>query len=446
MKVKKYGPFTLFLCLILIVFILFAPYFIEKPNIDEIDDKVFKRNIEWRGIITIWDYPRLDITTGYKYSWLRKKIKEFERKNPGVIIEFKPLDPDYGYIEIETAIKTNSYPDIAPVGTDFELISKGMLEPLDEFLTQDELNDYKIQAISAVKYKKHIWGLPYMMENYSLFLNLDLFNKMDVQPPKDGNWTYEEFVDTLKKLTKVKKKKGEKNIYGFNSYIAPNTYNTWGIMLSDGGIVVDRDTGKYKFYGEKAISGLEKLVDLKLVHKVTPENFGQNSKKDAWRSFAIDKKVAVYPAKISVINELKILNSKGKGFRFGVANYPIGKMGIPISSGNVVTAYGIFKQEDKKKLEMCVKFIKHLTDEKSQKELYKQGVFPVKKSAGEIYKNDILMKNIERSLSYSRIIGKHPKWRMLDDILQSQMRMAILGKKNVEEALKDAKNMIQQIE
>ena len=81
MKKKKYGPFTLFLCFSLIVFILFSPYILHRPNIGELYDKVFRRDIEWRGVITIWDYPRLDITTGYKYSWLRDKIDEFERKN-----------------------------------------------------------------------------------------------------------------------------------------------------------------------------------------------------------------------------------------------------------------------------------------------------------------------------------------------------------------------------
>ncbi len=446
MKRKEYGPFTLFLCLILIVFILFAPYFLVKPKFDEIIDKVFRREIKWKGIITIWDYPRLDITTGYKYSWLRNKIEEFEKKHPGVFIEFKALDPDFGHIEIETAIKTNTYPDIAPIGTDYEIISKGILVPLDQYITEEELEEYKIQAISSVKYNGHIWGIPYMMEPYSLFLNLDIFNQMNVDPPQNGNWTYSEFVETLKKLTYDKNKNGKPEIYGFNSYIAPNSYNAFGIILSDGGEIVDRETLKYKFYGDKAVAGLKKLVDLKLKHKVTPENFGANSEKEAFRNFVIDKKVAVYPAKSSTVNSLKILSRNGKGFNFGVANYPIGELDMPISSGNLVTAYGIFKQTDEKKLEMCIEFIKHLTNDESQKELYKQGVFSVKKNVGNIYKNDEIMQKIEKSLPYSKPIGIHPKWRLVDDILQSQIRMALLGKKTAKEAIEEAKTKIKAVE
>lgn len=443
MKRIKYRPFTLFLCLVLIVFILFAPHFLIKPQIDELFDKIFKKDIEWKGIITVRDYPRLDVETGYKYSWIMKKIKIFEKNNPGVIIDFKPLDPEFGHIELETTIKANSCPDIAPVGANYEIISKNVLEPLDKYFNKDKIDKYKPNVISAVKYDNAIWGFPYMMENYCLFLNLDLFNERGVKPPKDGNWTYEEFIKSVKELTYDRNGDGKADIFGFNSYIKPNSYNTWGILLSDGGEIIDYRTGKYNFFDKKAVSGLKKLVDLKLVHMVTPEKFGTNSSMEAWRSFAVDKKVAVYPGKASLINTLKVLNSRGKGFNFGVANYPIGEVGIPISSGNTVTAYGIFRQEDEKKLEMCVKFLEYLTNDESQKGLYKQGVFPVKEDVGKIYKNDKMMSGIEKSSLDSPLIGMHPNWGLIDDVLQSQIRMAILGNKSPEEAIKSAKEKIE---
>ncbi|MCT4564580.1 MAG: extracellular solute-binding protein [Maledivibacter sp.] len=444
MKRIKYRPFTLFLCLALIVFILFAPHFLMKPQIDELFDKVFKKNIEWKGIITVRDYPRLDVETGYKYSWIMGKIKAFERNNPGVIIDFKPLNSEFGHIELETAIKANACPDIAPVGANYEIICRGVLEPLDRHIDNDEIDKYKTNVISAVTYDNKIWGLPYMMEDHCLFLNMDLFNEAGVKPPKDGNWTYDEFVEVLKKLTCDKNGDGDADVFGFNSYIKPNSYSTFGILLSDGGKIINTKNGKYEFHDEKAISGLKKLTDLKLVHGVTPKNFGSNSSVEAWKSFAIDKKVAVYPGKTSLINVLRVLNNRGKGFNFGVANYPTGKVGKPISSGNTITAYGIFKQEDEKKLKMCIKFIEYLANDEGQKEIYKQGAFPVKKDLNNMYKNDKLMSHIEKNLEKSEVIGVHSNWGLIDDALQSQIRMAILGKKTSEEAIKSAKEKIDQ--
>lgn len=445
MKRIKYRPFTLFLCLILIVFILFAPHFLKRPQIDELIDKVFKKEIEWKGIITIRDYPRLDASTGYKYSWITKKIKEFERNNPGVFIEFKPLDTKTGYIEIEKSIKTNSYPDIAPVGANKEIISTGALEPLDRYLKQDEINRFKEDAIEAVKNDNQIWGIPYMMENYCLFLNLDLFNEKGVKPPEDGIWTYEEFVDTLKQMTYDKNGDGKIDVFGFDSYIAPNHYNTWGILLSDGGEIIDHKRDIYRFYGDEAVSGLKKLVDLKLLHKVTPTSFGVHDSSAAWRSFSVEKKIAVYPGKTSNMSILKVLNSRGKGFNFAVAKYPIGEAGFPIYPGNTVTAYGVFKQEDKKKLEMCVKFLKHLIDDESGESLYNQGVFPVQKNVSEIYKKDRIMNDLEREVKYSKPIGNHPKWKEIDYILQNQLKMALLGEKTTEEAIRTAKEKIDEL-
>lgn len=443
MKRIKYRPFTLFLCLALIVFILFAPHFLIKPQIDELVDKIFKKDIEWKGIITVTDYPRLDVETGYKYSWIMKKIKIFEKNNPGVIIDFKPLDPEFGHVELETAINTNSCPDIAPVGANYEIISKKVLEPLDKYYDKDKIGKYKPYVMEAIKYDNTIWGFPYMMESYCLFLNLDLFSERGIEAPKDGNWTYEEFVKVLKELTYDKNGDGKVDVFGFNSYVKANSYNTWGILLSDGGEIVNYRTGKYNFSGKKAVSGLKKLADLKLVHMVTPEKFGTNSPMEGWRSFAIDKKVAVYPGKVSLINALKVLNNRGKGFNFGVANFPIGQAGIPISPGNTVTAYGIFRQEDEKKLEMCVKFLEYLTNDESQKSLYKQGVFPVKKDIGNIYNNDKMMSEIEKNSLDLPLIGIHSNWGLIDDVLQSQIRMAILGKKTPEEAIKSANKNIQ---
>lgn len=445
MKRIKYRPFTLFLCLTLIVFILFAPHFLKRPQIDELIDKVFKKEIEWKGIITVMDYPRLDASTGYKYSWITKKIKEFERNNPGVFIEFKPLDPKSGHIEIEKSIKTNLYPDIAPVGANKEIISTGALEPLDKYLKEDDIDKYKADAIEAVKDDNQIWGIPYMMETYCLFLNLDLFNEKGVKPPEDGIWTYEEFVKTLKQMTYDKNGDGKIDVFGFNSYIAPNSYNTWGILLSDGGEIIDYRRDAYRFYGDEAVSGLRKLVDLKLLHKVTPTSFGIHDSNVAWRSFSVEKKIAVYPGKTSKMSILKVLNSRGKGFNFGVAKYPIGEAGFPISPGNTVTAYGVFKQKDKKKLEMCVKFLKHLVDDESKESLYNQGVFPVQKNVGEIYKNDSIMKNLEKEIDHSKPIRHHSKWKEIDDILQKQIKKSLLGEKTPKEAIRAAKEEIDEL-
>ncbi|MEW9121154.1 MAG: extracellular solute-binding protein [Thermotaleaceae bacterium] len=441
MKNRKLGPFNLFLIFLLWGFVVFGPiyFFLCKPTPDYLQEK---EDSNWKGVITLWDYPRLDNSNGSRYGWITSKIKEFERENPGVYIELKALDWYTGAIELETAVQTGEVPDIAPVAGNYTFTSKGVLESVDAYMTREEVSDYRTQALSAVRYNGKTWGFPWMMTTHTLLLNTERFREKGVDLPKDGNWTYEEFIETLKALTYDKDGDGKKDGFGFNSFIDNQAYNLWGILLSDGGEIFDDENLIYRFYDERARKGLQKLVDLKQLHQVVPDNFGENTENEAWQSFYKDKTVAVYPAGTWTVNVLNRLKQQGAGFEFAVANYPIGEKGVPVTVSANVSAYGIFKQEDPEKLAMCVAFLKFITQEKYQKELYRLGVFPVKKSAGDIYEKDPIMSIIEKSLPYTQNPPSHSQWTAIDEILQSQIRQAVLGKKTVEEAIADAEEKI----
>ncbi|RKD30113.1 ABC transporter substrate-binding protein [Thermohalobacter berrensis] len=433
--------------ILLIIFIITWPiYFFTHTPIkkDKNKETVDEEKSQWKGVIRLWDFPRLNINTGSRYSWIMSKIRKFEKENPGVFIEFEPIDWKKGPIKLEVGLQTGNLPDIAPVGTDPLFMTKEVLEPLDSFLTKSEINKFKPQALKAVKYNGKIWGMPFMMTTYAMYLNLELFRQRGVEPPIDGNWTYEEFIDKMKKLTYDSDGDGKIDYYGFVSFIEPNYYNIWGIILSDGAEIIDNN-GQYVFYGEKALSGLQKLVDLKKKYKVTPEDFGLYDENTAWDMFYNKKKVAVYPTGSWAVRVLQKLYEKGKGFEFTVANYPIGDRRIPISFNNSVSAYAIFKQENEEKLKMCVKFLKFLVNNDNQRELEKLGVFPVKKGIKGMYLYDEKMKRVEDIISYTKTIPRHGKWKKIDRILQNQVRLAVIGKKTSSKALEDAKKQVYQI-
>ncbi|QIB26891.1 ABC transporter substrate-binding protein [Caloranaerobacter azorensis] len=433
-----------FVQIIVVLLILSSPLLIVNYR-KQINEKRIEKEEPWKGVITLWDFPRLNVKTGSRYGWILDKIKKFERENPGVYIEFKPIDWKKGTTQLEEAVKTGRYPDIAPIAADFNYMKKGILEPLDNYFTKEEKNKFKCQALRAVTYNGKMWGVPFMMTTYVMYLNLDLFIERGVEPPIDGNWTYEEFVEKMKMLTWDSDNDGEIDHYGFNSFIKPNYYNVWGIILSDGADIIDENSGEYVFYGDKALKGLNKLIDLKYKYKVTPEDFGILNENEAWEMFYKKKNVAVYPTGTWALRVLENLKNKGEGFEFTVANYPIGDMRLPVSLNNSVSAYGIFKQEDEAKLKMCVKFLKYITQEKYQRELEDLGVFPVKTGITDLYMYDNKVKRIENSLSYTKIIPRHEKWKEIDRILQSQIKLALIGEKSSKEALDDAKKQIQKL-
>ncbi len=436
--------FKIIISLVVIAFVFIWPLYVFIYHPAKIEKLNNKKLEEWKGIIQLWDFPRVDSKTGSRYGWIQDKIRKFERENPGVFIELVPLDWKKGTNKLEVALKTGNLPDIAPIGTEYIYMNESTLVPLDEYFTKDEIKEFKFLAMNAVTKDEQMWGVPFMMTTYSMFLNVELFKQRGVELPLDGNWTYEEFVEKMKALTWDDNGNGDLDYFGFVSPIKPDFYNLWGIILSDGAEIVN-DRGEYTFYGEKAISGLQKVVDLKQKYNATPEEFGLYDENEAWNLFFNQKKVAAYPTGSWAAKTLLDKYQSGEGFEYVVANYPIGDRRLPISLNNSVSAYGIFKQEDKGKLDMCVKFLKFITKDNHQKELERLGVFPVKSTIEDIFANDPNMKKIEDCLSYTIQLPRHKEWNEIDRILQNQIRLAIIGEKTAEEAIEEARSQVMQI-
>lgn len=436
--------FRKFLTVLLIIFIVTGPICMLLFNYNKTDEIETTEEESWRGVIKIWDFPRLDTTTGSRYGWMESKIEAFERKNPGVYIELTPIDWKKGPIKLEVGLETGNLPDIAPIGTDFLYIDNKVLEPLDSYISDKEISEYKDQAIKAVTYDEKIWGIPFMMTTYGMYLNLDLFREKDVEPPEDGNWTYDEFVEKSKKLTFDSDNDGKVDTYGFHSFIKENYYNIWGLILSDGAEIIDQNDKKYKFCDEKAISGVDKIVDLKNKHKITPDEFGIDDENEAWEMFSREKKVAIYPAGSWGVKVLEDLRKNGEGFDFTVVNYPTGEAGKSITLNNSISAFGVFKQKDKEKMDKIVKFLKFLVEDDVQMELEKLGMFSVKNIEG-MYKDNENMKKIEENLINTKTVPKHSKWKEIDRILQNQIRLAVLKEKTTKEALEKSKKQVKQV-
>lgn len=429
------------LFIVLLIFIVLGPFYFFKYKPLEVDHNKSNDEVYWTGIISLWDFPRLDNLTGTQYRWIRERISSFEKKYPGVYINLKPIDWEKGPLQLETALKFGNPPDIIPVGSDYSIIASGKLEALDRYMTVDEIRGFRQEAIKAVTYNGQILAMPWMMNTYGLILNLDIFQRRGVDPPENGIWTYEEFVEKLQLLT-FDSRGGERiDHFGINSFISPGYYNLWGIILSDGAVVINEEL-QYAFKDDLALRGVNKVIDLKYKYNVTHPAFGENSSNQAWETFYKDQKVAVIPSGTWALNVLENLRNSGRGFNYGVALFPIGDLGKPVSMSNTIGSYGITNQEDEGKLKMCVAFLKHLAADDFQKELHRLGVFPVKSSVGNIYQDNPMMSLLYKSLENTVIIPPHPYWKEIDEALQREIHQGVLGKKTANQLLNDADSNI----
>jgi multiple sugar transport system substrate-binding protein len=411
---------------------LFINSFIE---LEEVEEEPYK------GIIKIWDIPIQNPNTGSRYNWMQSKIRAFEKRNPGVYIELTPIKNDSLYNKIGN--NNDDMPDIVPIDSSFPHFN--ILEPLDEYFEKEELEEFKHQVLKSVRYNKQLIAVPIGMSTYTMYINLDKFSERGVTPPLNGNWTYEEFIDLLKQFNFDSDGDGIVDEYGFISYIEPKDYSIWGIILSDGGELINHKRIEYSFYGEKAIKGLEKVTDLKQKYNVVPDYFGIINEKDAWKMFYKEQKAAVYAAESWAVNLLDKSYKDGTGFNFDVVNYPTGDKNLPVVLSNDIVSYGVIKSEDTKKMKMCVKFLKSLTTDSNQKSLEEVGLFTVKRGVKDMYIDNPKMKKIEESLSYTHYIPFIDNWMEIDSIIQEEIRNAILGEKLSYEAIEDAKIEIEKL-
>jgi len=432
-------PIILFLCTLLVMATILSCLLTgcgdeNEQGRDSSDDM-------WQGVITLWDFPRWPDKNGNRFGWIEKKIKEFEKTHPGVFIHLRPLKWDYGHIELRAAAAAGINPDIAPIAADYDFIARGFLEPVDEYFPTEELKKYEPRAIEAVTYNERIYGFPWFITTYGMFVNREMFQAKNAAIPENGRWTYDEFVSALQKVTL---NQGEKNkSYGFNLFLSPGSYQVWGFLTMDGAEIFD-EYGNFVLNSPEGVSALTKVVDLATKYQVVSlEEYGNLEETRVWDDFCEKQKIAVYPAGMWAIKVLSDRYKSGKGFDFDILHYPKGKK--EAFAFAQVAGYAIFKQRDEKKKAICAKFIKHITSEDEQAELANYGVFPVYTQALERSIQNPIMKRMKEILDAAKNLPKVKNWHKIDEELSAQIRLALLSQKTPSEALEDAEKNINAI-
>ncbi|MGJ7045574.1 ABC transporter substrate-binding protein [Thermoanaerobacterium thermosulfurigenes] len=402
-------PFTLFLILLIVAFLVTWPYYMYlyetgKINFTQTDDE------DYRGIITFCDFPHWSVDDPIGFNFINKKIQDFEYLHPGVIIEFEPIKNGNFYYDVNDIIG-NGKPDIIPITSDSSFIYNDKLEPLNKYLDKSYKNSLKEDVLNRFIYNNSVYGIPLGMYTSILYINSDLFSKKEVEVPQNGEWSYEEFTDDMTKLTYQEGKKEKKDFYGITMYME-RSYNLWGFLMADGANIFD-DKGMVLFKGPQAESGLKKLIELYSKGAIDPVSFSGDYSK-IWDSFAVNKESAALVDESYKVQYLKYLENKNKLFQFDIALYPEGDGDVPITMSPKIYGYGITKQSDKKKLDMAFKFVKFIVD--SQENVEKIGYIPVKK---DVPITDEIMKKIDMAVKYTDNIPKnwHDKNIMINKAL-----------------------------
>ena len=391
--------------------------------------------------ITFWfagGDPKTDLPLVKKY------IEEFE-KATGIKVKFVAIpwaeDP---HTKIQVAIASGKAPDLIKLGSPFEhvLARFGLLEPLDDLIPKDVVDKFIPSVIEESRYaynrpkflKGKLISIPYFTDVRTVLYRKDIFKERGVPDPVD--WTWDDFVKYAKILTFDRDGDGKIDVYGFGTSAR---YNSQWITFAwqAGGRILDEN-------GRPAVDTPEFIEGAKFFWKLFNEyHVVQPGAINAhlWdvRKLLAEGKVAMY---VDCGDSAKVLR-KELGDKLGVGLLPKNPRTGKRTAFSGADSFVIPRQSKHKK--EAAMLLLWLIDKERMKEYCKvSGFLPVRKDLMEdpYFKNDPVKYMFLRQLEDAKGWIKHPEASFISRTLRTAIQDALMNKKTVEQALKDAQKEI----
>ncbi len=306
-----------------------------------------------------WDVP-----TSSSYQLIDDAIAKFEKENPRVKVEYTSgiLKDEYSEWLSSSLIKGKA-PDVFFIlSDDFSVFSSvGALRDLNSFIKQDKSFQeeefyeaaYDYGNVQGVQYALPFESVPSMM-----FVNKTLLRENGIDTP-NVDWTWNDFYDICKKVTKDKDGNGVLDQFGVYNY-------TWEeAFLTNNVNIFDEKKTKCQLNNEnveQSVRFLRKLWDLNQGYQVTAKDFDMGN-------------VAFQPVLLSDYRTYKPYPwsiKKYSNFDWDCITFPKGPYGENISELQTVLM-GINART--KEPELSWKLLKTFTyDEEIQLEIFKYQV------------------------------------------------------------------------
>lgn len=237
-----------------------------------------------------WDVPIQDSN-----KFFDEAISEFEKMNPGIKVTYRSGTLKRNYSEwLSQKIIRGKEPDIFCIlPKDFNtLVSIGILKDLDELINHDSQFDASkmyVNAIQSGRFQKRQYALPSEIAPVLMFVNKTLLAREGVPIPK-GNWTWNDFYEICKKVTRDTDGDGQVDQFGTFGFSWQEAVYTNGQRL------FEPDGSAAYFDSPGVVEAVEFLMKLNALHlnaKVTSNDF--DAGKVAFRPFLFSTYKAYKP-------------------------------------------------------------------------------------------------------------------------------------------------------
>ncbi|CAM4317839.1 sugar ABC transporter substrate-binding protein [Paenibacillus alkaliterrae] len=218
-------------------------------------------------------------------------VNSFNQSHPNIQVSAEHVPGDYN-TKINTLMASNELPDVAYLSDSLasKWGSEGKLLDLTPYVEESEELQNRLDASYYYSEPGKVVGYATAAEVMVIYYNKDLFTEAGIElPPAEAEkaWTWDQFLEIAKKLTKDKNGKtaadpdfDPNNIdqYGF-SFGADRS--TWGPFMASNGAGITDETGmKYTMNSPESVEVFQSLQDLLFKYHVAPDLIQQKNMPD----------------------------------------------------------------------------------------------------------------------------------------------------------------------
>ncbi|PZD97201.1 sugar ABC transporter substrate-binding protein [Paenibacillus sambharensis] len=205
---------------------------------------------------------------------VKRGIEQFMKENPNIKVEYTTIPGGTQYVaKMQAMVLGDEAPDVFFLQSDYyrDFVKRNSLLDLTDRVTTEGVSEDLIDsAVQLSMVDNKYYGIESCIVAPVLYYNKDIFDKAGIAyPPSDPSkaWTWDEFVDTAKKLTIKNGNNVEQyGVYGMETY-----YNLIAEIMSNGGNWFTSDLKASAANTQEVKEVLQAVSDLRKKEGVSPE-------------------------------------------------------------------------------------------------------------------------------------------------------------------------------
>lgn len=372
----------------------------------------------------------------------RELITLFEEQNPDVTIKVEYASWAEYNRKLQAQMAAGAPPDVFLLGgTQFyDYLALGQIADLTDRLAGDpeiDLSAYYPQPLEVFTVDGRHYGMPRDCNTVALYYNKGLFDKAGVPVP-NGDWTWDDLLDAAKKLTIDENGDGRTDQFGFLASFESMEVHWGGFVWQNGGTILNDEKTGCTLDQPAAIEALAFYTGMVTHHGVSPDS----SQTAAFGSqMFLTGRVAMTTDGSWMINNYDNIDS----FEWGVAPLPRGKQQAAPVNGLCHVMSASTQNED-----AAWRFVKFMGSRAYQEKLAElRASIPALRSVAE---SDLYLSDRPEAkaaflsqFADARTLPFTPGFARLESAIRSQLELVWLGRKEIEQACRDAATAVNEI-